>query len=75
MTQQVTYDYKNIPDKSKEGLEKELKNGLTIAAVFFHTTLGVPLEMFNLWLRTKLKNRAEQWLWYMKFRNEHPELY
>lgn len=56
-------------------MEVELSTGLTVAAVYFHQTLGVPVEIFNEWITGKLTNRAEQWLWYMNFRNRHPDLY
>jgi hypothetical protein len=69
------YKYKDIPDKTKEGLDRELEEGLTIIAIFFHNTLGVPIEVFKEDFLPRLKNKAEQMLFYMNFRNMHPELF
>lgn len=62
-----------MPDKTTEGVERELLEGLTIAAVYFYQTFGVPLEIFNDYF--KEHNRAEQLLWYMNFRNKYPKLF
>jgi hypothetical protein len=69
------YTYKDIKDKTPQGLAEELIHGMTIASVYYYTNLGVPPEVFNEWITTILKNRAEQWWWYMNFRNEHLDLY
>ena len=62
--------YKDFKDKSKEGINTELRNGLVKAAVFMYQTHGFPLECFNDEM-AKLKNKARQLLWYMNFMNRH----
>lgn len=71
----MKYTHKQMMYKSKYGMDKELRDGLTIAAVFFYQSLGIPLEIFNHWITTRLKNRSEQLMWYMYFRNRHQKLF
>lgn len=77
----MAYRYEDIPDKSKEGMDRELQRGLVIAAVYFQQTLGVPVECFSDWVQGVMtwgpdnNTKATQWLWYMNFRNKHPKLY
>ena len=62
-----------MKDKSVEGIKLELKEGLTKAAVFMQTTNGLPLEYFNDKLRKM--DILQQLLFYMNFRNEHPDIF
>ncbi len=71
----MTYTYKDMPDKTKEGIKKETSLGLAVAAFYFETTLGIPQETFKSFLEEKCKSDAEKLLWYMNFRNDNPELY
>jgi hypothetical protein len=70
----ITYKWEDIPDKSKEGLDKELKEGLITAGVFMHQTMGFPIEVFIDKLES-MENKAEQWLFYLNFRNRHPNAF
>lgn len=70
----MKYKYEDMPDKSMEGMKKELQEGLTVAAVFFHQTHGIPLGVFNSWLE-EMPNMAAQMAWYMNFRNKYPKLF
>lgn len=63
-----------MKDKSLNGIKEELKLGLPKAAIFFSQTYGIPLEIFNDWLK-KLGGMDKQLLWYMNFRNQHPKLF
>lgn len=67
------YTFKDVLDKTPKGLEAELRNGLTVGACYFFQSEGIPLDIFNEWLASM--TRAEQWLWYMNFRNRHKELF
>ena len=67
------YSFKDIKDKSKEGMDKELEEGLIKIAVYFNTTHGMPLDMFN--DLQYGKNKAEQLMFYMNFRNSNPKLF
>lgn len=71
----MQYKYQDFKDKTKEGVEKELQQGLTTIAVYFSQSKGIPLEIFNDWITTKINNRAEQLHFYMRFRNQHPNLF
>lgn len=71
----MKYTYEDFKDKTKEGIDKELGEGLAVAAFYFYQTLGVPVEIFNDWITTKLHNKAEQLLWYMNFRNDNLKLF
>jgi len=71
----MKYSYADMPDKTLEGIKKEVEVGLATIAVYFETTLGVPLEIFQEMLETKLKTGADSLLFYMNFRNKHPELF
>ena len=71
----MKYTYQDMPDKSIEGIKKEVENGLAIGAVYFQETLGVPLEEFQNMLDTKTPTNPEKLLWYMNFRNLHPKLF
>ena len=68
------YRFENMPDKTVDGVIKELRQGLTIAAVYFQSSLGFPLEYFNMELE-KLGTIEKQLLFYMVFRNRYPKLY
>lgn len=70
----ITYKYENIKDKSKEGMDKELSEGLVKGAFFFYQTYGFPLDVFKDELKN-FDNKAKQWSWYMNFRNEHPDVF
>lgn len=67
------YTYSQIKDKTKQGIEKELSEGIAKACVYFYETLGFPIETFK--EKIEAMNRAEQLLWYMSFRSENPKLF
>ena len=71
----MSYRYEDIPDKSKEGMDKELEIGLAKMAVYFYQTYGLPLEIFKEEMDKKTSNKAEQWLTYLNFRNSNPKIY
>lgn len=71
----MKYTYEDIKDKSKEGLDKELNDGLVKIAVYFQTTLGIPKDIFENDLIGKLESKADLWLFYMNFRNANPEVF
>lgn len=71
----MKYGYEQMPDKTMEGLHKELESGLTIMAIFFFTSYGIPLDIFNSMLEEKTHNMAEQMVMYLNFRNKYPKLY
>jgi len=64
-----------MPDKTKEGIREEVEKGLGKIASYFFQTYGMPLEVFKEEYESKCKNGAESLLFYMNFRNEHPELF
>lgn len=68
------YTYKDIKDKSSKGLTKELATGLAKIAFYMFQTYGFPKEMFEEEV-LKNKNKAENWLFYMNFRNEYPQAF
>lgn len=68
------YNYNSIPDKSKEGMEKELREGLITIGVYMFQTMGFPIECFKDQLEL-MNNKAEQWLFYLNFRNKHPNAF
>lgn len=70
----MRYTYKDIPDKSKEGMDKELKEGVIIAGVYMNQTLGLPIETFIEFF-SNFENKAQQWNFYMNFRNKYPKAY
>ena len=67
------YTYKDMPDKSKGGIRKEVSKGLTTIAFYLATTRGIPLENSEDYFNNK--NLVLQLAWYMDFRNKHPELF
>ncbi len=71
----MRYTYKDMPDKSKEGILEEARNGLATAAFWFQTTQGIPVEIFKEWLHEKCPTAADSLHFYMNFRNQHPELF
>jgi hypothetical protein len=70
----MKYTFKDIKDKSKEGVHKEVEEGLAIIAVYFQESLGVNVEVFEEWIE-KLPTNADIINFYMNFRNEHPKLF
>jgi hypothetical protein len=71
----MKYTYNDMPDKSIEGVRKELNDGLVKIAVFFTQSLGIPFENFKDMLKDNCKNDAEAMLFYMNFRNLHPKIF
>ena len=71
----MKYTYNDIKDKSREGLRNELQEGLNKICVYFKMTLGIPVEIFNDWLQTKTPTQADQWLFYLNFRNKYPNVF
>ncbi len=65
------YRYSNF----KLPLEEELMRGLATIAVYFSTTHGIPLEIFNQLLENNFRNKAEQLRFYMHFRNNNEALF
>lgn len=66
-----TYTYKDI----KLPLDQELNIGLAHMAFYFFTAYGFPVEMFNDIINKDGMNKAKQLLFYMNFRNIHPEVF
>lgn len=71
----MKYTYDNMPDKSKEGVMDELGNGLAAIAFHYETVLGVPLEIFEDMLEEKCPTNAHKLRFYMRYRNEKPEIF
>ncbi len=70
------YTYKDVKDKTKEGMDKELSEGLGIIAAYFYRTHGLPLDMFkDMAETTHLRSRSDQWAFYMSFRNTNPTVF
>lgn len=70
---QMKYTYQDMPDKSKEGIRKETSRGLGTIAAFFLRTYGLPFDYFK--TETNKLNDARKVLFYMNFRNKHPDLF
>ena len=68
------YRWENMPDHSMEGIKKEVQSGLTTMAVYYSTTHGIPVEMFNERMSVH-KTLLESLMLYLNFRNEHPKLF
>lgn len=67
------YSYKDIPDKTVDGIRREVSKGLAVIAVYFQTTFGFPFEVFK--DKIDSMDDAKKTLFYMNFRNKHPELF
>lgn len=70
----MKYSYKDILDKSKEGMDKELEKGVIIAGVYMHQTLGFPIDVFSE-IFNEFENKGKQWEFYLNFRNKYPKAY
>lgn len=71
----ISYTYKDMPDKTLNGIKQEASKGLAIMAAYFVTTKGLPLDMIQEELRERCHTAADSINVYMGFRNEHPELF
>lgn len=71
----LAYSYDNMTDKSKEGFRKEVIDGIYTMAVYYYTTHGLPFDYFKELLDQKVPHDLGRFELYMKFRNQHPELY
>lgn len=69
------YTFADMPDQTFEGLCAELAHGLGIAMAYFHDTLGMDSEIFQLIMIDRCPTMDGQMAWYLNFRNKHPELY
>ena len=67
------YSYKDFKDKTKEGIIKEVSEGIVKMAFFMEQTYGFPHEIFSEEL--KKLNDAQKLIMYMNFRNKHPKLF
>jgi len=71
----ITYKYENMPDKSKDGIRNEVSKGLGKIAFYFSQTYGMPIEIFKEIYEDKCDNGLKSLMFYMNFRNEHPEVF
>lgn len=71
----LMYTYKDIVDKSKDGIKKEVSMGLGKIAFYFLNVLGIPPEVFEDWVKEKTPTDADKLYFYMNFRNEYPDLF
>lgn len=53
---------------------EELGIGLAHVAFYFTTSLGVPFEIFEECLVRRCPNGADKLFFYLKFKEQHPEL-
>lgn len=67
------YTFNTLKDNTKMGVINELQNGLTTMAVYFATSHGLPLEIFN--EQISKMSLIEQLDMYMRFRNENKKLF
>lgn len=69
------YGYKDMKDKTIEGIRNETKNGLLTMAFYMYQTRGFPIENFNNEIKRRNFNLDQQTLMYLHFRNENPKLF
>lgn len=70
------YTYNDMPDKTADGILKEVAQGIPKIAVWFQTTQGIPWEMFRDDMVEKhLVTNVDKLNFYMSFRNKHPEVF
>ncbi len=69
----MKYTYENMPDKTKDGIRKEVEFGLGIIIAYFYSTKGIPVETQKSQF-AKMSNEHKIFA-YMNFRNQHPELF
>lgn len=60
-------------EEQLRSVKAKLQADLTIAAVYFYDTHGIPLEVFNNWLEDM--SLLDQAIWIVFFKREHPHLY
>lgn len=65
----MKYTYNNFLDKSKEGVIKEVSNGLLRIGFYMYTTLGFPFDVFL----DKINDLSlmEQISFYLYFKNNY----
>ncbi len=71
----MKYKFENMSNKSKEGVLDEVSKGLADIAFYYQTTLGFPLEVFEEMLEEKCPTNSHKIAFYMKFKNEKPEIF
>ena len=71
----MRYTYQDMKDKTIEGIKKEVQLGLAKIVFYFYQTHGMPPDVFKDILAEKISNAGESLLFYMNFRNEHPEIF
>lgn len=71
----MPYTYKDIKDKSIEGIKKETTEGLAKIGFYFFTTYGIPLNVFRDILSERFHTMVDEVHLYFRFRNDHPELF
>lgn len=71
----MKYTYQDIPDKSKEGIIKEVQMGLAKIAFHFVSVLGIPREVFDEMLKEKCPDNLSKLSFYLHYRNENPNLF
>ena len=69
----IEYSYKDMPDKSNQGIRSEVEYGLGVMAAYFFITIGYPFDDFSDMVN-KLSDEAKIFV-YMTFRNKHPQLF
>ena len=71
----MTYLYGDVPDKTEDGIKKEIKHGLTKIKFYFVTVHGVDPEGFD-GVLDETKMTMREWLIaYLHLRNKHPKAF
>jgi hypothetical protein len=68
------YTYRDMEDKTREGIHAEVQRGLAVMAFYFITTKGIPKDIVREWFEETVEplTNAAKIDAYMRFRNDHP---
>lgn len=69
----MSYSYKDMPDKTLDGVIQELQHGLSVIAAYFITTHGIPREVLE--EKFDAMSNTDKLHFYMRFRNKNPDLF
>lgn len=69
------YHFADMPDKTKDGVMRELSSGLVKMVVYYQTVHGLPIDMMKDLLTKDFPTNDRKLGFYMDFRNRHPKVF
>lgn len=69
------YTFEDMPDKSLEGIRKEVADSIAALAFYFETVKGIPFDYLMSWIGRDFPKDIDKVHLHFKIRNSYPNLF